>query len=93
MEDCNKHIRGKISTRLPDISDREDQQSSKTLYATKHTNKHCEHVRLRTPTNMYGGENVHRIKHVLWRTSTSMYDGEIVHAYQACAMENFNTHV
>jgi hypothetical protein len=23
------------------MSDREDQQSSKTLYATEHTNKHC----------------------------------------------------
>ena len=44
MDDCNKHIRGKISTRLPDMSDRKDQQSSKTVYATEHTNKHCEHV-------------------------------------------------
>lgn len=59
MDDCNKHIRGKISTRLPDMSDREDQQSSKTLYATEHTNKHCEHVWLRTPTHMYDGEDVH----------------------------------
>ena len=58
MEDCNKHIRGKLSTRLPVMSDREDQQSSKTLYATEH-NKHCEHVRLRTPTHMYDGEDVH----------------------------------
>jgi len=59
MEDCNKHLRGKISPRLPDMSDREDQQSRKAIYATEHTNKHCEHVRLRSSTCMYDGEYVH----------------------------------
>jgi hypothetical protein len=28
MENCNKHIRGQISTGQPDMSDREDQQTN-----------------------------------------------------------------